>query len=374
MKCLILLTIFVLNVFQGVVTTKCQRRVCNQRLYQGPYFLRRFDAVKKYCTHLIIHCAQVTDQQEIYFNIHKTSKEVQDIGNLKKEIRDLKTILAVQNLQIFANFLKMYTTDNLKRKFISNIIKYVRANNIDGVKIDVQTEEGGDKQKFTQLFKDLLDAFIAEAAASSKPRLILSAGIPSNKEFLDKYYDVPAIANVVDMVDLATYNFHVLGINVTNPTHHSPLYSEDPRSTKTIDYMARYLAGKGVKKDKMNIGLALMSVAYRGNSKTGKYYSHNNTQPYYYSCDVFSDDAIHYRIEPEKGRMVEYHYSKTGGFFYLRHYFDDPESLREKVKYVKANHYGGVLLHSVTDDDLNAVCKRGPYPLSKTIYEECSTD
>ncbi|KAH9494946.1 hypothetical protein Btru_020862 [Bulinus truncatus] len=257
----------------------------------------------------------------------------------------------------------MYTTDNLKRRFISNIIKYVRDNNIDGVKIDVQTAEGGDKQKFTQLFKDLSAAFISEAAASSKPRLIMSAAIPSNKEFLDKYYDVPAIADVVDMVDLATYNFHVGDVKVINPTHHSPLYSKDPHSTKTIDYMARYVAGKGVTKDKINIGLSLMSFPHSGNSKTGKYYSESHTQSYHMSCYVYSDDAIYYKIEPEKGRMVDYLYTTTGGYFIHRNFFDDPESRREK---------GGVLLHSMNYDDVSAICKRGKFPLSKAIYEECS--
>ncbi|KAH9514545.1 Endochitinase 1 [Bulinus truncatus] len=239
----------------------------------------------------------------------------------------MRTLFAVQN-ENFADFVKMYTTDSLRKNFINMIIKFVRAKNIAGVKIDVQPAEGGNKEKFTQLFKELMLAFLAESARTRRQRLVLSAGIPSDKTFLDKYYDVLAISKYVDMVDLATHYFDSPS-NAASPEHHSPLYRKDPSSTKTIDFMARYVSGKGVRKDKINIGLSFMSITYdrnRGNSNYVRF-------PWFFSfpvvCSYLTYDGVRQSLEPEKGRVVDY--DKMNNVYWSKANYDDPDTLRAKV-------------------------------------------
>ncbi|KAH9492835.1 hypothetical protein Btru_023833 [Bulinus truncatus] len=169
-------------------------------------------------------------------------------------------------------------------------------------------------------------AFSREASTAKRARLLLTVGIPSDKSFLDKYYDTLAISNYVDMVDLATYAFDLGNPKeVTRPKHHSPLYSNNTTSTKTIDFMARYVAGMGVRKEKMNIGLPFMISTYYGKTET---------------------------------RM--YHFALIGVY--------------ASVKYVKANGYGGVLLYRIGDDDGLNDCDKGYNPLSKAVLEECSSN
>ncbi|KAH9507682.1 hypothetical protein Btru_053454 [Bulinus truncatus] len=258
----------------------------------------------------------------------------------------------------------MYTNDENKKTFIGNVIKYVRSKTIDGVNIDVQQDEGGNKEKFTQLFKDLMAAFSDEASRTKTPRLLLSVGIPSDKSFLDKYYDVLQISKYiffsyfnmfryVDMVDLATYSFVDIrkNISIQTPQHHSPLYSKDKSSTKTIDFMARYVARKGVRKDKINIGLSFSVTEYFGDESTRKYLVSQWMLPLSWNQITMN------RVD--------------GDFDIYKIFYDIPETIREKVKYVKANNYGGVLYYKVDDDD-SLYCKQGYYPLSKAAYEECS--
>ncbi|KAH9512192.1 hypothetical protein Btru_041071 [Bulinus truncatus] len=212
----------------------------------------------------------------------------------------------------------MYTTDEYKKIFISNIIKYVRDKTIDGVKIDVQPAEGGDKEKFTRLFKKLLYVYV---------------GIPSDKSFLDKYYDVLEISKYVDMVDLATYNFVDVSKKIAslNPTHDSPLYSNDKHSTKTIDFMARYVAGKGVRKYKINIGLSFIVTHYDGNIET-KEYTPTSTLGYYsFACGLSKSGDIT-KLEPDKGRVLNIASKK--GFYDWKQFYDDSESIKEKVRYI----------------------------------------
>ncbi|KAH9502773.1 Anaphase-promoting complex subunit 5 [Bulinus truncatus] len=234
MKFLLLLTAVCLCEFLGVMTDRCQRRVCNYELsYNYLYFGRRIRIEPTYCTHVNVQRAQVSDRQEIHLDLAKFEEELLKVVDLKKRQSTLKIIISIQK-DNFAQFTKMYTTDSLKKNFIRNLISFVRGKNIDGLNVDVQPAEGGNKEQFTLLFKDLKAAFEEESSRTKRPKLLLSVGIPSDKTFLDKYYDVAAISNYVDMLNLATYSFVVQKSCAKNPQHHSPLYSPDPSSTKTI--------------------------------------------------------------------------------------------------------------------------------------------
>ncbi|KAH9502769.1 hypothetical protein Btru_069743 [Bulinus truncatus] len=260
----------------------------------------------------------------------------------------------------------MYTTDSLKKNFIRNLISFVRAKNIDGLNVDVQPAEGGHKEQFTLLFKDLKAAFEEESSRTKRPKLLLSVGIPSDKTFLDKYYDVAAISNYVDMLNLATYSFVVQKSCAKNPQHHSPLYSPDPSSTKTIDFMSRYVSGKGISKDKINVGIALFSLTHRRTSYCG------------WLADVFASnymrcsqlvtqiyESTFSRLDKEVGRLVTWEDDDRKTFY------DDRDTIKIKAKYAIDNGYGGVILFSTTTDDFFGFCNEGNHPLAKAVYEEC---
>ncbi|KAH9492836.1 hypothetical protein Btru_023834 [Bulinus truncatus] len=373
MRVVMILEVIVICGFLCAVGEKCQRRVCHLELYS--FFIRDRLFHKKnfplYCTHIILHRVQVTATQDIDLNERDGLIEFNRVIEIKRQNPQLIVIVAVQN-DNFDVFVKMYTTDEYRKKFIRNIIQYAREKTIDGVKIDIQHKEGGNKEKFTVLIKELMAAFSREASTTKRPRLLLTVGIPSDKSFLDKYYDVLEISNYVDMVDLATYAFDLGNrIEVKRPKHHSPLYSKDTSSTKTIDYMARYVAGMGVRKEKMNIGLSFSISTYYWNMDT-RTYSFTLIGSYAQTCNIFSRDDKHYILEPEKGRVVDFH--KVRDYYTIKRFYDTPETIKEKVKYVKANGYGGVLMYQIDDDDGLNDCDTGYNPLSKAVLEECSTN
>ncbi|KAH9507681.1 hypothetical protein Btru_053452 [Bulinus truncatus] len=387
MRLVILLSAILGCNFLCVISEKCQRRVCTLGLFRNRQHKRTLSRRQYplYCTHLILHRAQLTSRQEIDLTVDEGLNEVHELIEIKRKNPHLKLILAIQNDNL-VNFVKMYTNDENKKRFISNVIKYVRSKTIDGVNIDVQQEEGGNKEKFTQLFKDLMAAFSDEASRTKTPRLLLSVGIPSDKSFLDKYYDVLQISKYiffsffnkfryVDMVDLATYSFVDLrkNISIQTPQHHSPLYSKDKSSTKIIDFMARYVAGKGVRKDKINIGLSFSVTEYFGDESTRTYLVSQWMLPLSWPCDLMHNTkpVYHQILEPDKGRLLTFN-RVDGEFDIVKMFYDIPETIREKVKYVKANNYGGVLYYKVDDDDDSLYCKQGYFPLSKAAYEECS--
>ncbi|KAH9507543.1 hypothetical protein Btru_051405 [Bulinus truncatus] len=347
---------------------KCKRRVCVLNLY-GVETIKttRIHVNPILCTHMVLNHAKVTIKQEIFIQ-GMCSGEIFLVKDLRNENPYMRIIISIQNKN-FTDFVKMYTTDSLRQNFIRTIIYFLRLRGFDGVKIDVQTAEGGDKHKLTQLFRELMTSMYEEAAQTERRRLLLTVGVPSNRTFLDQYYDLAAIANYVDMLDLASYNFGG-PIYEYNPTHHSPLYTEITLSSKNIDFLAFYVATRGVSKDLINVGLALMGVRYTRPNNQSEYFRNVVPVQYGTSCLVRNLAANDYPVEPERGRAVDFY--KVNGVYLKKIFYDDPETLRYKAGYITGSGYGGVLLYSVRDDDGWNRCKQGQFPLLTAVYEEYS--
>lgn len=50
--------------------------------------------------------------------------------------------------------------------------------------------------------------------------------------------------------------------------------------------------------------------------------------------------------------------------------YDDQESLRYKVQYLKEHHLGGSMVWSIDMDDFSGSCGEGKYPLLNAIRDE----
>lgn len=57
----------------------------------------------------------------------------------------------------------------------------------------------GDKQRFTLLCQELLNAFKAEAAATGKPRLLLTAAVAAGYTTVEKAYEVNKLGPLLDI-------------------------------------------------------------------------------------------------------------------------------------------------------------------------------
>lgn len=50
--------------------------------------------------------------------------------------------------------------------------------------------------------------------------------------------------------------------------------------------------------------------------------------------------------------------------------FDDQQSIKDKLAYVKSKKLGGAMVWSIDTDDFHGSCGKGKYPLLKTISRE----
>src|SRR5690606_21061898 len=195
--------------------------------------------------------------------------QYQQFNGLKKKYPHLKTLLAIGGWSFNdppevageGSTAWVFTTMVEKREsrkyFIVQSISYLRANGFDGLDLDWEypgdESRGGrpqDKQNFTLLCQEFIEAAEAEAAATGNDRLLLTMAAGAHKA---ETRDLEKLALSLDSIHLMTSDFNgawakYTGMNVplTGDTSPSNWYI-----AKAVD---QWLAG-GIPKEKLILGM-----------------------------------------------------------------------------------------------------------------------
>ncbi|PVD37546.1 hypothetical protein C0Q70_00140 [Pomacea canaliculata] len=376
----------------------CNRIVCyttNWSQYRpgsGKFMPENIDP--SLCTHMIYAFAKLSGNQLAAFEWNDDSTDwsvglYQKFMNLKQKNPNVKTMLAVGGWNLgSAPFTQIAGSPGNRKAFITQAISFLRQRGFDGLDLDWEYPANRGSPPRTDstsrsslLFvnptghlQEIRQAFEEEGRSSGKGRLLLSAAVAAGKDNVDTAYDVPAVSKQVDFINLMTYDLH--GSWETFTGHNSPLYARGDETgaqrNLNVDWAARYWVQKGAPKDKLNIGMGLYGRSFtlasasnhqpgapapRG-GQAGEYTREAGFIAYYEAslvCDMIKKGATKEYIADQQ---VPYIHQDTQWVGY-----DDPDSLKKKVRYVKQNGFGGVMVWALPLDDFSGThCNQGPSP------------
>jgi chitinase len=289
------------------------------------------------------------------------------LARLKQRHPHLKLMVSVGGWTGSGRFSDAALTDASRRRFAESAIDLFirqRPGLFDGIDLDWEFPVSGgmqgnverpeDKQNFTLLLAELrrqLDAqgttdrryYELAIAASARPREIANL-------------EIARIVPLLDFINVMTYDYHsvsrVTGFN-------APLFAAkgDPTPHLNTDVSMRAYVDAGVPANKLLLGIPFYGRGYGGvaNANNGLFQPATGRPSGWRERDgdwnVLSrtrllDPKYVRHWEPEA--RVPWLYDSTSGTWVS---YDDPQSVREKVTYVRERRLGGVVVWELGGDD-----------------------
>lgn len=246
----------------------------------------------------------------------------------------------------------------------------------------VDDKEAEHREGFTALVREL------KAALNLKPHMQLSVTVLPNVNSTI-YYDVPAIINLVDIVNLQAFDYYTSARNPKEADYTAPIYKPQNRNDLlNVDSAVSYWLAGGAPSNKIVVGIASYARTWKldsdseisgvpplhadGPGEAGPYTKTEGILSYPEVCAKLINPNHQKGLRPHLRKVTDpskrfgtYAYrlpddSGEGGLWVS---YEDPDTAGQKATYAKSKNLGGVSIVDLSMDDFRGLCTGDKYPI-----------
>ena len=290
-----------------------------------------------------------------------------ELRKLKARFPHLKLLVSLGGWTGSARFSDAALTDSTRRLFAESAIDvFIRQSSglFDGIDVDWEFPVSGgergnierpeDKANFTLLLAEMRRQLDAEGQKDRRHYELSIAASAGPRGFAN--IEAKRIGELLDFICVMTYDYHA---GSRQAHYNSPLYAAegDPTPAFNIDSTMRRFLDAGVPASKLLVGIPYYGRAYSVTSKVNNgLFQPSSGQPAGWrggdgdwrtlSKTRLVDPAYVRHWDP--AARVPFLFDSASGTWVS---YDDPQSVREKVRYVREHGLGGVFIWELGGDD-----------------------
>ncbi|KAL1464984.1 hypothetical protein WDU94_004582 [Cyamophila willieti] len=330
------------------------------------------------CTHILLAFAQVSNNLTL---VHLNTNHPQifkEVVALKKINPKLKVLISVIDGGT-GNFAKAISTRNNRLVFSANILEFLIEHKLDGVDLDWEFPgwPGPFKTDEKRLFRKLMQ----QIKYTLSGHFLLTVAVAAPGPIIDKAYDVPFMAKLVDYISIMGYDYHsyIWYLPVLGPN--APLYPSNIDSgyfqSLNSNWSVNYYLHLGMPANKILLGMPTYGHSFTlVNPDSTDYGSpasdigHIGEEGFVPYSDImaFLRDEDTIQIFDRDTRVP---YAYRGNQWIS---FDNEQSLAYKTEYLMTKGLAGAMIWSLNNDDYNGRYHKTPFPLIRRIKKVLNDD
>lgn len=300
-------------------------------------------------THIIYSFLHLRGDQ-LSFDDDQAKIAVKRLVALKQANPQLKVLISMGGWGGCETCSEVFSNNLHRVQFAKSVSQILQEYQLDGVDLDWEYPalpsipghrySPEDKNSFTALVQ------VLRKQLGKKYEISFAAG--GSNEYLSTSIDWQQVAPVVDHINLMSYD--LVNGNTLHTGHHTALYSTENQQDST-DNGVKALLRLTVPPEKIIIGAAFYARLWRQvhNINNGLYQAGVPAEGYDfrdYATKLAA--ATGFKYFWDERAQAAYAYNAANEEFVT---FDDPRSLREKVRYIKRQHLGGVMFWQLSQDN-----------------------
>jgi len=279
----------------------------------------------------------------------------------------VKVMVSIGGWEDSGNFPEVASSKEKRAKFASSCINLIRKYGFHGIDIDweypgLEAHNGSpaDYDNFTLLLSILRDSLDVHSDETDL-YYPLSFAAPASPT-VAKGFDVVAISEILDFINIMTYDFH--GVWDSKSNHNSPLFAS---SGGSVDQAFRlYHEDYGVPAEKLNIGAPFYGRTF---GQCRKIYGKHSGVSTFFHPEGFADyqmlenKGVGFRRKWDEKAKVPYFVNRKKKILVS---YDDEKSVGYKADYILDNNARGVIIWTIVGDYL----ENGDSPLLHVLHEK----